>query len=75
MIGYRFKYIKSNSLFKKLGFQESDIITSVAGEKPRSQLHAAELFQRFKNLSKLDIVLRRKGKVLPTHGLLMKMSQ
>lgn len=65
MTGWRFTNIKSDSLFKTLGFQKSDVIISVAGERPRSQLHAAELFQRFKNLSKLDIVIKRKGKKIP----------
>ena len=65
MTGWRFTNIKSDSLFKTLGFQKSDVIISVAGERPRSQLHAAELFQRFKNLSKLDIVIKRKGKKVP----------
>ena len=65
MTGWRFTNIKSDSLFKTLGFQKSDVIISVAGERPRSQLHAAELFQRFKNLSKLDIVIERKGKKIP----------
>ena len=62
MIGFRFKYIKPGSMYEKLGFKESDIITSVAGEKPRSQLEAAKLFQRVKNSSKLDAIINREGK-------------
>ena len=62
MVGFRFKYIKAGSIYEQLGFKVSDIIISVAGERPRSQLHAAELFQRFKNRTSLDIIVKRKGK-------------
>lgn len=66
LIGWRFQYIKKGSLFEKFGFQESDILTSVAGELPKSQLHAAELFHRFSSsLSKIDIMINRKGKDIP----------
>ena len=62
MIGFRFKYIKPGSIYEELGFKVSDIITSVAGEQPRSQLHAAELFHQFKNRTQLDMMIKRKGK-------------
>ena len=65
MVGWRFEYIKSDSIFQEMGFQKSDIITSIAGEMPRSQIQAAEMFQRFKNRSKVDIMLKRKGKDIP----------
>ncbi|MDE0119732.1 MAG: hypothetical protein OXM55_06980 [Bdellovibrionales bacterium] len=65
MMGWRFEYIKSDSIFEEMGFQKSDIITSIAGEMPRSQIQAAEMFQRFKNHSKVDIMLKRKGKDIP----------
>ena len=62
MIGWRFRYIKSGSIYEQLGFKVSDIITSVAGELPRSQIQAAEMFQRFQHNTKLDIMIKRKGK-------------
>ena len=66
LIGWRFEYIKKGSIFEKFGFQESDILTSVAGELPKSHIHAAELFHKFSNsLSKLDIMVHRKGKDIP----------
>ncbi len=65
MVGYRFKYIKAGSIYEKLGFQVSDIIKSVDGEQVRSELHAAELFHRLKNQSKLDIIIERKGGDIP----------
>jgi len=66
MIGYRFKYIKPGSLYdKQLGFKESDIITAVDGELPKSQMHAARLFHKLRNNSKIDVVIRRKGKKIP----------
>ena len=65
MIGFRFKYIKPGSIYEQLGFKVSDIISSVAGEQVQSQLHAAELFQRFKYSTQLDIVVKRNGKDIP----------
>ncbi len=66
LIGWRFKYIKKGSIYEQFGFQESDILTSVSGELPRSQLHAAELFHKFSDsVSKLDIIVKRKGKDIP----------
>ncbi len=62
LIGWRFKYIKPGSIYEKLGFKVSDVMTSFAGELPRSQLEAAEMFQRFRNSTKLDIMIRRNGK-------------
>ena len=65
LMGWRFEYIKSDSIFEEMGFKKSDIITSIAGEMPRSHIHAAEMFQRFKNQSEIDIMLKRKGKDIP----------
>ncbi len=65
IIGFRFKYIKPGSIYEELGFKVSDIITSVEGEPVRSQLHAAELFQRFKNRTQVDIMVKREGKNIP----------
>ena len=65
MIGWRFKYIQSGSIYEQLELKVSDIVTSIEGELPLSQLQAAEMFQRFKNRSKLDIMVRRKGKEIP----------
>ena len=65
MIGFRFKYIKSGSVFETLGFKKGDVITSVAGQQPRSALHAAELFQQLQNRSHLDMKVKRKGKDIP----------
>ena len=62
LIGWRFSYIKSGSIYEQLGFKVSDIIISVAGEQPRSQLEAAEMFQRFQHSTKLDMMVNRKGK-------------
>jgi len=62
MIGFRLEYIKPGSVYEQLGLKKSDIIVSVAGEQPTSQIQAAELFHRLKNRSKLDIVVKRDGK-------------
>ena len=62
MVGFRLEYIKSGSIYEQLGLKKSDIIVSVAGEQPTSQIHAAELFHRLKNRSKLDIMVKRDGK-------------
>ena len=65
MAGFRFKYIKSGSVYEQLGFKVSDVLTSVDGEKLKSELQATELFHRLKNRSKLDMVVKRKGENIP----------
>ena len=65
MAGFRFKYIKSGSVYEQLGFQVSDVLVSVNGEQLKSELQAAELFHRLKNQSKLDMTIQRDGKSIP----------
>ena len=66
LIGHQFKYIEPGSVYEtKLGFKVSDIIVSVDGEKVRSPLHAAELFHRVKNNSKVNMLVKREGRDLP----------
>ena len=65
MAGFRFKYIKSGSVYEKLGFKVSDVLTSVNGEQLESELQATELFHRLQYKSKLDMKVKRKGKTLP----------
>ena len=65
MAGFRFKYIKSGSVYEQLGFKISDVLISVNGEQLESELQAAELFHRLKNQSKLDMTIQREGKNIP----------
>jgi len=65
MAGFRFKYIKSGSVYEQLGFQISDVLVSVNGEQLKSELQAAELFHRLKNQSKRDMTIQRDGKSIP----------
>ena len=65
MAGFRFKYIKSGSVYEQLGFKISDVLISVNGEQLKSELQAAELFHSLKNQSKLDMTIQREGKSIP----------
>ena len=65
MSGFRFKYIKSGSVYEQLGFKVSDVLVSVNGEQLESELQAAELFHQLKNQSKLDMTVQREGKNIP----------
>ena len=66
LTGWRFEYIKKGSIYDHFGLKESDIITSVAGELPPSQIKAIELFHELKNTrSKITAKVKRKGRELP----------
>ena len=66
LAGWRFEYIKKGSAYDHSGFKEADIITSVAGELPPSQIKAIELFHELKNSrSRITAKVKRKGKELP----------
>ncbi len=62
IIGFRFKHIKSGSIYERLGFKESDTIMSINGEQPNSSLHLAKLLKQSKTRSKLDMTIKREEK-------------
>lgn len=62
MLGYGFTWIKDDSLFKSLGFEKGDIISSVDGKEVTSQMEAIELFNQLKQSSSVSIALRRGDK-------------
>ena len=64
IIGFRFTYIKENSVYARFGFKVSDIILSINGEKPRSKLHFTELLKRSKTRARLDMIIQRAGKTI-----------
>ena len=65
LAGWRFEYIKQGSVYDHFGLKKSDIVTSVAGELPPSQIQAVELFHKLKNQSKITATVKRKGKEFP----------
>ena len=65
LAGWRFEYIKQGSVYDHFGLKKSDIVTSVAGELPPSQIQAVELFHKLKNQSKITATVKRKGKEVP----------
>ncbi|MFO7750102.1 MAG: type II secretion system protein N [Desulfobacteraceae bacterium] len=55
--------IKNDSLFKKMGLRNGDIIMGVDGKKIRSVDDALALYQNLKNASGVDMQIKRRGRI------------
>ncbi|HKK90012.1 MAG TPA: PDZ domain-containing protein, partial [Desulfobacteraceae bacterium] len=55
--------IKHDSLFKKMGLRNGDIIMGVDGKKIRSVDDALALYQNLKNASGVDMQIKRRGRL------------
>ena len=55
--------IKNDSLFKKMGLRNGDIIMGVDGRKIRSVDDALALYQNLKNASGVDMQIKRRGRI------------
>ena len=64
LIGFRLKYIKSGSIYEKMGLKVSDTIISINKEKPKSSSQASELVQKAKTLSKVNMTIKREEKYI-----------
>ncbi len=54
--------VKSNSVYGTLGMKSGDVLRSVNGKSIKSQAHAAELFEQFREADQVSIEVERGGK-------------
>ncbi len=60
--GLKLVNVQSNSIYGQLGMSSGDVLMSVNGSDIRSQAHAMELMERFKEADSVVIAVERKGK-------------
>ena len=54
--------VKSDSVYGTLGMQSGDVLKSVNGKRIKSQAHAAELFDQFREADEVRVEIERGGK-------------
>lgn len=60
--GLKLININEGSVYKTIGLQDGDVLQSVNGVKIRSQAHAMELMEQFREANKVTLELDRNGK-------------
>lgn len=60
--GLKLINVQSGSAYNKLGLQSGDVLTSVNGTKIRSQAHAMELMEKFREADEVTIEFERRGR-------------
>lgn len=59
--GFILTQIKPNSVFRKMGLRNGDIIVGVDGEKIESVDNALEFYEKLKSSSNVKLELNRRG--------------
>ena len=60
--GLKLLNVTGNSVYNQLGFKSGDVLQAVNGEEIRSQAHAMELMDKFRESDNVKIVIERNGK-------------
>ena len=60
--GLKLVNIQGGSVYEQLGMKSGDVLMSVNGQDIRSQTHAMELMERFKEADSVTIAVERNGK-------------
>lgn len=60
--GLKLMNVTDQSMYSTLGLQSGDVLTSVNGETIRSQAHALELMDKFREADRVTIEYERRGK-------------